>query len=261
MTRTAAEVERDVEASRGNLDRTVDALREKMTPGQLFDEASRAMGGAGQQVLSKFVEQAKENPMPLAVMGLGLAWLMTNSGKTHAAATPSYGAAYAFSAPGSDLSDKVHAVGDKAGELVSGAREKVSEASASIGELGRSAANRASQYTDKAQRSFTQILEREPLLMGAAGLLVGAAIGAALPPTDVEDRLVGSLRDKVVEGGKDLAQSGLQQAGEVAQTAYTAVKSELADSGEAGAAPAERVEAAVRAGAQAVREGGDGAAT
>lgn len=81
MTKTAEDVEREVEASRGNLDRTVEALKGKMTPGQLFDEAAHAMGGAGQEMFSKFVDQAKENPMPLAVMGLGLAWLMSTSNK------------------------------------------------------------------------------------------------------------------------------------------------------------------------------------
>ena len=70
MMKSAEEVEREVEASRGELDRTVEALKDKMTPGQIFDEATRAMGGAGQQVMSKFVDQARENPMPLAVMGL-----------------------------------------------------------------------------------------------------------------------------------------------------------------------------------------------
>ena len=67
MTKTAADIEREVEASRSNLDRTVESLKDKMTPGQLFDETSRALGSTGQQVFAKFVEQAKENPMPLAV--------------------------------------------------------------------------------------------------------------------------------------------------------------------------------------------------
>jgi len=98
-----------------------------------------------------------------------------------------------------------------------------------------------------------EILEREPLLLGAAGLLVGAAIGAALPSTDLEDRLVGPTRDKVLHKGKDLAQAGMQQAGDVAQTAYTALKTELQESADTGASPAERVEDAVRTAASAAR--------
>ena len=84
MTTSAMDAEREVEASRGRLDQTMEALRDKMTPGQLFDEAMHTMGGAGSQIASKFVEQAKENPLPLAVMGLGLAWLMSSNNRSAA---------------------------------------------------------------------------------------------------------------------------------------------------------------------------------
>jgi hypothetical protein len=57
----------------------------------------------------------------------------------------------------------------------------------------------------------------------------------------------------VLDKGKDLAQSGMQQAGEVAQSAYSALKTELQESADSGAPVAERVENAVRAGAGAVR--------
>jgi hypothetical protein len=254
MTKTAADVEREVEASRGALDRTVDALRDKMTPGQLFDEASRAMGGAGQQVMTKLVEQAKENPMPLAVMGLGLAWLMSTSGRSRGAAPPGYRRPQDYVSAEPGLGARVHAAGDKVSDLVTEARDRVSGAASSVGELGRSAADRAGEYTDRAQRSFAQVLEREPLLLGAAGLLVGAAIGAALPATAIEDRMVGPMRDKVLDKGKDLAQTGMQQAGEVAHTAYAALKTELQESADSGASAAERVEDAVRAGASAARD-------
>lgn len=257
MTRTAADVEREVEASRGNLDRTVDALREKMTPGQLFDEASRAMGGAGQQVLTKFVEQAKENPMPLAVMGLGLAWLMSTSGKGGPSAPRGYRSLTDIAASsGAGLGERVHAAGDKVADLLDGTRDKISDAASSVGDLRHNAMDRAGVYTHRAQRSFAQILEKEPLLLGAAGLLLGAAIGAALPPTELEDRMVGSMRDKVLDKGKDLAQTGLQQAGDVAQSAYAAVKTELQESADTGASATDRVEGAVRAGIGAARENG-----
>jgi hypothetical protein len=261
MSKTAADVEREVEASRGNLDRTVDALREKMTPGQLFDEASRAMGGAGQQVVTKFVDQAKENPMPLAVMGLGLAWLMSTSGKSTPSAPRGYRRPEDYvSAQGGDLGERAQAAGEKVSDLISGAREKVSGAASSVGDLGRGAAGRAGEYTERAQRSFAQILEREPLLLGAAGLLLGAVVGAALPATDIEDRMVGPMRDKVLDKGRDIAQSGMGQASEVVQTAYSALKTELQESADSGASAGERVEDAVHAGASAVRGDTNGSA-
>lgn len=270
MTKSAAEVEAEVEASRGSLDRTVEALRDKMTPGQIFDEATRAMGGAGQQVFSKFVEQAKENPMPLAVMGLGLAWLMTSNRKSGASA---YRETYndeprSFSAEsGAGVGDRLQAAGDKASGLISEARDKVAglkeqaadsgrRAKESLSSAASMAAERAQQYGQSAQRSFTNLLESEPLLIGAAGLLVGAAIGASLPPTETEDRLVGGLRDDLVEKGKDLAQSGMQQAGEVAQAAYGGLKSELERSADREGSVAERAEDAARSAVQSAQSQG-----
>jgi hypothetical protein len=280
MTRSAAEVEAEVEASRDELDRNVEALKSKMTPGQLFDEATRTMGGAGQQVASKFIEQAKENPMPLAVMGLGLAWLMMTSNKSRGSSysggevrsysprTQGYGSGatgYGAASSGGGLREKAHELGDKASELISGAKDKLSSGSSAISESGRAGiqalgsvagglGERAERMRYRAQNSFTDSLEHEPLLIGAAGLLVGAAIGAALPATDAENRLVGPMRDKVVGKGKDVAQTGLQQAADAVQSAYGAVKSELQSGEGDGQDMASRVEGAARAGVQAAKD-------
>ena len=270
MMKSAADVEQEVEASRSNLDRTMDALKDKMSPGQLFDEASRAMGATGQQVFAKFMEQAKENPLPLAVMGLGLAWLMTSSGRTggsaNATAEPR---SFRPGGHGGGIGAAAQDIGDKASDMVAGVKDKLAGASSSVGDAGRtvvegigsaasSAMDRANDYRDQAQRSFSRVLESEPLLIGGVGLLVGAAIGAALPHTDVEDKTVGPLRDKVMEKGKEIAQDTLQQASDVAQAAYGGAKDELTNADTNGAPLTERAETAVRTAVQAARGQIDG---
>lgn len=265
MTPTASEAEREVEASRTNLDRTVEALKEKMTPGQLFDEAARVMGGGGRQIASKFMEQAKANPMPLAVMGLGLAWLMTSSNTAaRGYAEPrSFSAAAGGSGRQAGMGGGLQKAGEAAAGMMAEARERLGESAQSLSERGHAAADALGElpgqaremlgvYGDRAQRTFAQVLEREPLLLGAVGLLVGAAVGAALPHTDLEDQTVGPLRDRLVDRGKDLAEQGAQQVGEAARAAYAGVKDELAQS-PPDADPADRAEAAVRAGAAALR--------
>ena len=52
------------------------------------------------------------------------------------------------------------------------------------------------------REGFNSLLSEQPLLLGALGIAVGAAIGAALPPTEQEDRLFGSARDKALSGIK-----------------------------------------------------------
>jgi hypothetical protein len=280
MTRTAAEVEADVEASRNELDRNVDALRQKMTPGQLFDEAARMMGGTGQQVASKFAEQAKANPMPLAVMGLGLAWLMVSNNRSGgrldnsraALGEPrsfmsdvSYdgGLSDQDGSAGEGLKAKAEAIGDKAHDMLSTAQQKIASARSSASESGRSAVqgltsaagtvrDTAGQLGHQAQRSFIDSLQSEPLLIAGLGLVVGAAIGAALPGTEAENRMMGETRNRILEKGKDLAQTGLEKASDAAQATYGAVKSEL-QSGDEAAEPSERLTDAARSGVEAAK--------
>ena len=70
-------IERDLEETRERLGATIDALQEKLSPGQVVDQALgwvRANGGAefGQNLM----RSVRDNPMPVALVGLGVAWLM-----------------------------------------------------------------------------------------------------------------------------------------------------------------------------------------
>ncbi|WP_374473105.1 DUF3618 domain-containing protein [Phenylobacterium sp.] len=293
MTKSAADVEREVEASRVELERTVEALKEKMTPGEIFREASGAMGASGNRMMMKVVEQAKDNPVPVALIGLGLAWLAVSQSKKSSSYGGAYAAGYGIDRPatsGGDyygdasrgpglkekVSDRAHAVADKASGLVSSAKERVHGAASGAREGTRSAfmgardttrsamdgvSQRAAQVRERAgevgqrvKQQATDAFESEPLLLGALGLVVGVAIGAALPASAAEQRYLGPTRDKLLGKGKDLARTQVDTVKGVAQTAYGRVKEEL-QRGEDGQDLAGRVGAAATAGVQAVRDG------
>ena len=56
-----------------------------MSPGQLMDEVlNQFRGGDGSQMLANLQSQARDNPMALALVGSGLAWLMMGSGSARA---------------------------------------------------------------------------------------------------------------------------------------------------------------------------------
>jgi ElaB/YqjD/DUF883 family membrane-anchored ribosome-binding protein len=244
MTKTSADIEREVEETRGRIDQTVEALREKVQqPKELFDEATRVMSGASNKVLTTAVEQLKENPIPVALIGLGIAWLAvaqtrrsthTGIGVGSEGYYPTYEGydeddgvrakvkaraeqakaklSQTAEAAKAKLSQATHAAGDS----VSGARGKAEE-------LYGAAKEKAGEYGDYARRRFDNTLETEPLVIGALGLAVGAAIGAALPSTPAERRYFGPARDKAAEAAK--AKIGEVQA--VAGRAYEQVKEEL----------------------------------
>ena len=85
-----AEIERQLHADRAAIDHTIDAIRHRLSPGQLLDQALGYAKVNGGEAVSSVTRSAKENPWPLVMTAVSLAWLMrstaTSSGNGHAAA-------------------------------------------------------------------------------------------------------------------------------------------------------------------------------
>ena len=75
---SSAAIERDVEARRADLRGTLDELRDRMTPGQVLDEAWQfARGSGGGDYVRNLGTSVRNNPLPVALIGAGIAWLMS----------------------------------------------------------------------------------------------------------------------------------------------------------------------------------------
>lgn len=237
-TKTSAEIEREVEDARGRVDRTVEALKDKMQPRELFDEATRMMGGASNKVLTTAVEQLRENPVPIALIGLGVAWLAISQTRRRAEHPEGYYPTHEGYDEDEGLRTKVRARAEAAkarlaatagkakarlASVQTSAEEGVGAARGRAAEYVRRAQEKADEYGRYARRRFDDTLEQEPLVIGAIGLAVGAAVGAALPASPVERRYFGPARNKAA----DAAKHSLDQVKDVAQRAYGQVKDEL----------------------------------
>lgn len=215
MNTSAQEAEREVEASRARLDETVDALKGKLTPGQMFDEMSRSFAGSsGGEMFANFGSQIRHNPLPLALIGAGVALLAMKSpaagGHPPSAAGSSgqgegEGLAAGLAAGKEKLQDLAGSVGHAAGAF----SEKAGNVLSHAGDGASSASDAMARYGHQAVDGFQGLLEREPLVIAALGLAIGAAIGAALPASEIEDRFLGPARDKVVHRGQDLTEKGV----------------------------------------------------
>jgi Protein of unknown function (DUF3618) len=70
-------IERDLSGTRARLDATIDALRQKLSPGEMVDRAiSSAKETGGSAFGRNLVSTVRANPVPVALVGIGLAWLM-----------------------------------------------------------------------------------------------------------------------------------------------------------------------------------------
>jgi hypothetical protein len=70
--------------------------------------------------------------------------------------------------------------------------EGVAYAQENVGRLGNALPGEA--FT-KAQSSLADLLERQPLVLGAVGLAIGAAVAGAFRISDLENEWVGDLSD------------------------------------------------------------------
>lgn len=82
MNRSTREIEREVEQTRADIDQTTRELREKFTVSQLVDETSRMFGAREtSDFFSNLGRQVRDNPLPVLLVGIGLAWLMASSSR------------------------------------------------------------------------------------------------------------------------------------------------------------------------------------
>ena len=221
-----ATLEREIDQTRANMDRTLGALERKFSPGQLLDQAMEFARDNGGEFANNLGRSVKENPVPALLTAVGIAWMVASSNRPRPSFADAYDDRYArddFNAVDfddtsyeDDAGDQKEGLTDKAQRLKASAGETLSDA----GQRVKSAAERARQkltgtkqtvssglrrtsgtaqaQTQRVREGFNSLLSEQPLLLGALGIAVGAAIGAALPSTDQEDRLFGSTRDKAL---------------------------------------------------------------
>jgi hypothetical protein len=269
MNQSTQQIERDVERTRAEIEDTVDALRDKMSIGQIVDEVSHYLrDSGGTEMASNLAAQARANPMALGLVGIGLAWLMSGRGQPsmgyegHSAATTSAGdglrdASARMGATAASAKGKVAETGRKAGEAVTSRMHEAGDAMASrmhqAGDAAADAYGRMSGQATRAQRAMSDIIEDEPLILAGLGLAVGAAIGAMLPATDTENRVLGEHRDRLMEDAEDMARDQWDKAKSVAKDSAAAALSEA----EKGGSPAEAAERATKSAARTAERSAD----
>jgi hypothetical protein len=83
MGTQSEQLERQVHQARARLTETLEELRAGMTPGQVVDQlAENAREGPAAEFFRNLVREIRENPLPLALIGAGVAWLIIASNQS-----------------------------------------------------------------------------------------------------------------------------------------------------------------------------------
>jgi ElaB/YqjD/DUF883 family membrane-anchored ribosome-binding protein len=255
--RSPEEIEGDIERTRADVSSTIDAIQSKLTPGQLMDQAvSYARTSLPADFGANLGNTIRDNPMPVALIGVGIAWLMSSGrhsdgqarlrrqnaihestydmsssshmeagssgdGTMHRAASKASetgrGLKDKASELGQRISDKTSAITGRAREMTQGARERMSgSAEGARGRVGE-AQQRSQQQYYRAKDRFGHMIEEQPLMVGALGVAIGTLLGAVFPSTRREDEMMGRTRDNLLEKAKETAS---QQAETLKESAH-----------------------------------------
>jgi ElaB/YqjD/DUF883 family membrane-anchored ribosome-binding protein len=240
------EILAEIERTRHDMDSTLTALEHRLTPGQLFDQGVDYLrNSGGQEFVHNLGTQAKNNPMPIALVGIGLAWLMA-SGKNPPAR---YSYDSSSTSYGPSIGERAGELGNKASGMASSAKSKVHDTTQAVGDrmrqakdsltsAGQSARQRVSDLSgsaryrvERARSGVDYMMREQPLALGAIGVAIGAMFAALAPRTRKEDELMGDTRDRLLDQAKEAGKEKLEQAKDVANAAMGAASKEAENRG------------------------------
>jgi cell division septum initiation protein DivIVA len=79
------------------------------------------------------------------------------------------------------------------------------------------ASHGARDYAEQHGAELKHFVEERPLVMAGLGIAIGAALGAVLPKTEAEDRMLGETSRKLKDQAQQAASDGIDRLGKVAE--------------------------------------------
>ena len=209
------------------------ALREA-TIGKVEHMARTATESAG-GIRATVVETIKANPMPAALVGLGLGWMFLN--RRNASVSEPYGSGYALSGynprPYAGASPATRGLGAAADAAQQTAGQVADRAQATAGQVVDQVQGTAGQLIDQVQeqgaraQSFLQRqLDKNPLLVGGVAVAIGGVLAGTVRSTPREDELLGATRDRLMGNARQLTRETMHKIDRVVDEAQNAAKAE-----------------------------------
>jgi hypothetical protein len=247
-------IERDIDATRADMRATLEALERRFSFDRLVDLTVGRVRERGGEFAGNLTDAAARNPLPLLLTAVGVGWMMlaSRSGNHERNRNRKSGGGRRtdFRDRAGNIRDRAAQAADQVSGAVDSTRETLKDAMQSsretfeeTAESLRSGASRAAEVTREqaeiARERLDRLLHDQPLVLGALGLAAGAIIGALLPTTEHEDRLLGPMRERVV---KDAAQKSraLSETARDNAASYSAPETRKSDDDYSGERPSSR---------------------
>ncbi|MGJ7460781.1 DUF3618 domain-containing protein [Halomonas sp. MA07-2] len=192
-TKSPEQLEREVDQARARLGRTASELSDRLSPGELIDQALGMAREHGGEFGRNLGAQVKNNPMPMILTSIGISWLMMSSGHN--------GAAQAHDTYNKNTGKDGRSLMDAFGDTATKSQDKA----AAAGDRMHGASANVKESAQNAREGLVQFYRDQPLIAGSLGIAIGAALGALVPTTEIEDDMLGEARDRSVNAAKSEA--------------------------------------------------------
>lgn len=183
------QLQREIDAQRQHVASLIGALEDRFSPGELASTVLGAGKDGGKEFATNLSHSVRANPVPALLTAGGMLWLYAQRDR------PIHRDPY-------ETSDEGPGVRDKLSGKWSNTRDK------------------AGLKAHEARIGFENMLEDNPVALGALGIAAGAMLGALLPSTESEDRWMGEMRDRVAEDFKSNAREATRPDGSGGSTTH-----------------------------------------
>lgn len=224
------------EATIGKAEKIMSSVGEAVT-----DLTGRA-GTAVSDTSSSAVQYIRDNPVPFALVGIGLGLLAMNKRRTEPSSYNSHpdssagnrardlasGAADSARGAATRVANSAQTAAERTANAVSSAANTARDAAGSAADITRQqfhdVADQARHGARLANERLKGTLQDNPLALGMAALAAGALVGLTLPSTRVEAEYMGEARDRFVGQAKSVAQDVVGKVQRVTEKAGETVR-------------------------------------
>ena len=195
------QLERTADRLRADLDRTLEALERRLAPSQLLDRSLSYVREHGGEMVEAVGQSVRRNPVPILLTVAGLGWLVVSAVRSRDTVDVTIGDEYTGEDDEAALSDEFddESDDDTAYAQSGGLRSRFYDG-----------VEAARAQTRRVQYQAMSTIEERPFLFGGLAVAIGALIGAVIPSTQYEDKVVGELRDRAVDRAKQMGERQYQ---------------------------------------------------
>lgn len=251
-------LEREIDEQRREINETLRMLEEKFSSRELAAQFAHYFSGPGREWVGSLGSSVKSNPLPTLLTAVGLTWLMMSdrhrspylihernsrmrstlhgaADSAHAMHDAAHSAYEHASGKAGEFRDHVADAGAALHEKAAHAQEALHDKAAHAREAWHSHSQDARDGLHRSAESlrsnFDNLAREQPLALGAIGIALGAIIGAALPRTEHESRVMGRASERFREKGREMAHAGYERAAQKADE-FADVAEEVLQRGE-----------------------------